>query len=69
MKKYIDSAGFINTVEKVYKVPIRGWARDPKMKEIGMWSQLELDRGVEGFILALFTRVMGVRALWLPFYF
>jgi hypothetical protein len=35
------------------------------MKELGHWSLLELEVGLEGFALALLTRVMGVRTLWI----
>jgi len=59
MKKYIDDAGFVNTVEKVYKAPIRGWPADRRMKELGHWGLLELEVGMEGFAMALLTRVMG----------
>jgi hypothetical protein len=61
MKGYIDAAGFVNTVEKVWKAPIRAWAADPKMKELGNWGLLELEVGIEGFAMALLTRVLGVR--------
>jgi hypothetical protein len=61
MKRYIDDAGFVNTVEKVWKAPVRGWAADPRYKELGHWSLLELDVGLEGFAMAFLTRAMGVR--------
>jgi SAM-dependent methyltransferase len=60
MKSQIDDIGFVNTVEKVWKVPIRGWAAEPRMKELGHWGLLELDVGLEGFAMALLTRVLGV---------
>jgi hypothetical protein len=63
MKNLIDDAGFINTVEKVYKAPIGEWAEGTKMKELGNWSLLELEVGLEGFALALLTRIMGVSTL------
>jgi hypothetical protein len=63
MKKYIDNAGFVNTVEKVWKAPIRGWAADPKLKELGHWGLLELEVGLEGFAMALLTRALGVGLL------
>jgi len=60
MKGYIDAAGFINTVEKIWKAPVRGWATEPKMKELGHWGLLELETGLEGFVMALLTRVLEV---------
>ena len=61
MKQYIDDAGFTNTVEKVWKAPHGPWSTDSKMKEIGNWGLLELEVGLEGFAMALLTRVFGVR--------
>jgi SAM-dependent methyltransferase len=58
-KEYIDRAGLINTVEKRYKMPLGPWPKDEKLKEIGRWHLLEAYQGVEGWTLALFTRVLG----------
>ncbi|KIW64480.1 hypothetical protein PV04_09409 [Phialophora macrospora] len=58
-KEYIDRAGLINTVEKRYKMPLGPWPQDEKLKEIGRWHLLEAYQGVEGWTLALFTRVLG----------
>lgn len=63
MKRYIDDAGFINTIEKVWKAPHGPWHTDQKMKDIGNWGLLELEVGLEGFSMALLTRVLGVRDL------
>ena len=57
MKSYIDAAGFVNTVEKIWNAPVRGWAVEPKIKELGHWGLLELETGLEGFAMALLTRV------------
>ncbi len=35
------------------------WPKDPKLKEIGIWTRENLLQGLEGFALALFTRVHG----------
>ncbi len=68
MKAYIDAVGFVNTVEKVWKAPIRGWAAEPKMKEIGHWGLLELEMGLEGFTMALLTRVLRVSKVSSSYY-
>jgi hypothetical protein len=60
MKYLIEDAGFINVVETKYKKPIRGWAADPKLKELGNWGLLHAETGVEGRALAILTRVLGV---------
>lgn len=41
------------------KVPIGPWAKDCKLKEIGMYQREHIIASVEPFTLALFTRVLG----------
>jgi hypothetical protein len=60
MKRDIIAAGFENVVETLYKVPMGGWASDPKLRELGRWTLLGFDIGLEGHALATFTRVLGV---------
>lgn len=35
--------------------PTGGWSKDPKMKEIGLYSQLAVLQDIEGFILFMTT--------------
>ncbi|RKL48021.1 hypothetical protein BFJ70_g2384 [Fusarium oxysporum] len=57
-KSMMQKAGFINIVERHFKWPLNAWAKDPYYKEIGAWSFANLDGGLEGLTLALFTRGM-----------
>ena len=59
MKEYVIDCGFANVVEKRYKMPIGPWPADKKLKEVGRWHRFETDRGLEGWIMALFTRILG----------
>lgn len=59
-KQHVIDAGFINVVEKRYKMPVGPWSSDPKLKEVGRWHLLECYQGIEGWAMALLTRVMGV---------
>lgn len=62
VKGYLEDAGFEDIVERVYKWPIGPWSRDPHMKEIGLWNRLHWQEGIEGWSLALLTRVLGVKS-------
>jgi hypothetical protein len=31
LKGWVDGAGFVNVVERMYKLPVGPWARDPRM--------------------------------------
>jgi hypothetical protein len=39
--------------------PSNGWPKDPLMKTLGQWNQTNILEGLEGFSLALLTRVLG----------
>lgn len=61
-KTLMTDAGFENITEVVYKWPSNGWPRDKRYKELGWWSLANFDEGLEGMVMALFTRVLG----WSP---
>lgn len=58
-KDLMQAAGFVDIEERIYKWPQNWWPKDPKYKEIGMWTLANLDDGLEGLSLALFTRGLG----------
>ena len=58
-KEMMEAAGFVDVEMQRDVWPINKWARDPKLKELGMWAQASSLSGVEGMTLALFTRVLG----------
>ncbi|KAF2167748.1 hypothetical protein M409DRAFT_65855 [Zasmidium cellare ATCC 36951] len=58
-KELIDAAGFVRTEESKFKMPLGPWAADRKLKEIGRWHLLEAYQGIEGWTMALYTRVLG----------
>jgi len=60
LETIIKSAGFVNYHETILKLPLGGWAKDKKLKEIGKWFQLIGESGFEAYGLALFTRVLGM---------
>jgi hypothetical protein len=41
------------------QVPVGGWPKDPKAKEIGRYERLHMLDAVEPYSLALFTRALG----------
>jgi len=59
-KEHFTAAGFINVVEKKYKMPIGNWSRDPKFKTIGLYNLLYCVQGLEGFALFILSKIMGV---------
>lgn len=58
-KTWMIEAGFEDVHEKVIKLPLGPWAKDPNVKEIGKYALLSALTGLEGFTMALFTRILG----------
>jgi SAM-dependent methyltransferase len=72
-KAGIENAGFEGVVETRYKWPMNGWPSPKhrthgndgdkswqKLRELGLWNQLRLYDGIEGFMIRLLTTVGGV---------
>lgn len=60
MAGLIREAGFVDVVEKRFRWPVGPWSSDPKLKEIGRWNLLNWEEGMEGWVMAAYTRVLGV---------
>ncbi|KAH8162460.1 hypothetical protein CIB48_g5778 [Xylaria polymorpha] len=57
--KAMEAAGFVDI--KVYnmKTTLGPWAADAKHKEIGQYARLALEQDIEGFIMYMWTTVLG----------
>lgn len=40
------------------QIPLRPWAKDPKMRELGTLAEKHMDEVLESYSMALFTRVL-----------
>lgn len=58
-KSWLERACYVDVKDKLFKVPINQWPKDKKMKEIGRYETLNVAEGLEGWSMALFTRVLG----------
>ncbi|KAK4662350.1 uncharacterized protein QC763_700430 [Podospora pseudopauciseta] len=56
-KQWMIDAGFEDVQEKVIRIPIGPWAKDPHLKELGRFEQLHMQMSVASHTPALFTRV------------
>lgn len=72
-RQRLEDAGFIDVVEVRYKWPMNGWPSEThktrgddggkswqRLRELGVWNQLRLHDGVEGFMIRLLTASGGV---------
>jgi hypothetical protein len=60
MKGMIEQAGFVDVQEQRLKLPLGPWATDPKMKDLGRFYERFYKTGLQGWLLQLCTRNMGV---------
>lgn len=63
--RWLKDAGFEDVQEHRFKMPDGPWPAaktefGKKMKQIGKWRLLEVEAGMEGWSMALFTRVLGM---------
>ncbi|PHH74341.1 hypothetical protein CDD83_4581 [Cordyceps sp. RAO-2017] len=58
-KQQLEAVGFSNVTQNLYKWPTNSWPKDPKFKELGMWTYENLGNGASGLSMALFTRALG----------
>lgn len=62
LEKWIREAGFEDVHHEKFRLPLGVWPKDKQLKEVGAFNLVQLREGLEGFSLALFTRVLG----WSP---
>ncbi|KAJ5843058.1 uncharacterized protein N7525_000799 [Penicillium rubens] len=58
-KERMVKVGFVNVKEDVYKLPQSPWPKDPKLKELGRYHQLNMLEAMPIYTYALFSRVLG----------
>ena len=56
---WMRDAGFVNVQHTIYKWPCNPWPQEGKYKTLGLWTLANALDGVEGFTMAMFTRVLG----------
>lgn len=61
IKQRLENAGFVNVVEKTICCTIGPWSSDPWEREVGVWEQLRLERGVQLFCERRCINNLGVR--------
>ncbi|KAI1930511.1 hypothetical protein LOZ65_001500 [Ophidiomyces ophidiicola] len=61
-KARMEAAGSVDVVEIICKWPQNQWPRDREMKEIGIWTMVNTQQGMQALSLAALTRGLG----WTP---
>ncbi|OJJ79327.1 class I SAM-dependent methyltransferase [Aspergillus glaucus CBS 516.65] len=58
-KEKMEKAGFVNVTEEIYKLPQSPWPKDPKLKDLGRYHQVNMFEAIGPYCYALFTRILG----------
>ena len=59
LETWIREAGFEDVHHERLRIPVGIWPKDKQLKEVGAFNLVQLREGVEGFSMALFTRVLN----------
>ncbi|RDW84508.1 S-adenosyl-L-methionine-dependent methyltransferase-4 [Coleophoma cylindrospora] len=59
-KQQLEDAGFVNVVQVDFKWPLNRWPKDPKFKELGMWTNENFTGSLSGISMAICTRMLGM---------
>jgi hypothetical protein len=60
IKERLEAVGFINVQEKKVCCTVGKWSKDPWEREVGLWNQLRLVRGVQDFSGRRFVNQLNV---------
>jgi len=55
----MKNAGFVDIKYVDKKVPLTGWAKDPRQREIGRYIQASLEQDIEGYVLYMASQLLG----------
>jgi hypothetical protein len=59
LSSLVHAAGFEEVTERKIKQPLGTWAKNKKMKEMGQWTLVIMESGLEAYGLKIFTKVLG----------
>ena len=51
-------AGFQNVTVHRFRIPIGPWPRDQHLKTVGSWNLVQIEEGLEGLTLRLYTQLL-----------
>ncbi|CAM1501103.1 Fc.00g102650.m01.CDS01 [Cosmosporella sp. VM-42] len=59
LREAYQAVGFVDVQERVFKMPMNGWPKDERLKELGRMWERNFVQGLSGFSFSLFHRVFG----------
>jgi SAM-dependent methyltransferase len=59
MRDKMVETGFVDVHEEKFVWPIGAWPKDQHLKDLGRWGERNWSEGIEGWVMALYTRMLG----------
>ncbi|OWP05125.1 hypothetical protein B2J93_5643 [Marssonina coronariae] len=59
LKRWYEEVGFVDVQERVFRLPMNPWPRDPHLKALGRMSECNWLAGLSGLSMAYFYRVLN----------
>jgi hypothetical protein len=60
-KRYFEEAGFVDVVEERFQWPMNTWPKGRYYKTLGLWYNRNMQEGLEGIAMAVFTKAHGMK--------
>jgi hypothetical protein len=60
IREHLEEAGFVNIAETRICCTVGKWSNNSWEREVGLWNQLRLKRGVQDFCQRRFMKQLGV---------
>ncbi|KAF4446707.1 hypothetical protein F53441_9640 [Fusarium austroafricanum] len=57
--KLLHDAGFVDVQVTDFKVPVGGWAKDPKLRQVGQFLRATIENDIEGYTLMVWQQILG----------
>ncbi|OBS20680.1 hypothetical protein FPOA_07019 [Fusarium poae] len=55
----LRAAGFVDLQVTEFKVPVGGWAKDPKLRRVGQFLRATIENDLEGYTLMVWQQILG----------
>jgi hypothetical protein len=59
LKEIFERVGFVDVEQLVFRLPLNGWPRDERLKNLGwLWGQ-NFSQGLNGFSIQVMNKIYG----------
>lgn len=59
LKEVYERVGFVDVQQRVFKIPINGWPKDERWRDLGRMWETNIIKGLGGFSFRTFNRAYG----------